>query len=399
MRHALDDELSGIRSMLGAPNRREEYKREQRIRPAAERPVSPPPAILGAGAEEKGEMQEEDDEVEGEDDTAPIASTSKTTLTFVKPIQTESTVDRSLLAGLIGDDDDAEVEARPKPPSRRTNGDDDVLASLARLDSGPRSTVGISRDAEEDDDPYDRFVRELAFEKRAAPSDRLKSETEAALEAAESLRRSEAARLKRMRGSDDEDSSDEEGNGQRSRKSKKGKESTNRRRPEGDDLGVDYEVDGDEVSGFSLGLGAGLGEADAESQEEEGSDEEEEEDTVAEEDESDDDSDEEVSEDDFDETEMLADLLHRDAEVRGLQDVDEEAGSKSLVTKKAKSKKSGPSTLPYTFPCPASHDEFLDLVTGHEDQLPTIVERIRTLYHPSLAEGNKEKLAVSSLGT
>jgi len=51
--------------------------------------------------------------------------------------------------------------------------------------------------------------------------------------------------------------------------------------------------------------------------------------------------------------------------------------------------------IPYTFPCPSSIEEFEDILEGLEDSaLPTVVQRIRSLHHPSLAQGNKEKLQV-----
>jgi nucleolar protein 14 len=52
--------------------------------------------------------------------------------------------------------------------------------------------------------------------------------------------------------------------------------------------------------------------------------------------------------------------------------------------------------LPYTFPCPSSHEEFLDIIGGLADQDSlTVIERIRTLHHPSLSAENPSKLQVS----
>lgn len=47
------------------------------------------------------------------------------------------------------------------------------------------------------------------------------------------------------------------------------------------------------------------------------------------------------------------------------------------------------------YSAPESYDELLDILEGHnlEDQL-TIIARIRKCHHPSLAEGNKDKLEV-----
>ena len=53
---------------------------------------------------------------------------------------------------------------------------------------------------------YDAFVREMAFERRAKPQDRLKSAEELAEEQAQRLREAEEARQRRMRGEpEDED--------------------------------------------------------------------------------------------------------------------------------------------------------------------------------------------------
>ncbi|KXN89479.1 putative nucleolar complex protein 14 [Leucoagaricus sp. SymC.cos] len=49
--------------------------------------------------------------------------------------------------------------------------------------------------------------------------------------------------------------------------------------------------------------------------------------------------------------------------------------------------------LPYTFPAPATHEEFLDIVENAGDQeVPIVVQRVRALYHTSLAPENKLKL-------
>nr|CDI52239.1 related to NOP14-nuclear and nucleolar protein with possible role in ribosome biogenesis [Melanopsichium pennsylvanicum 4] len=53
------------------------------------------------------------------------------------------------------------------------------------------------------------------------------------------------------------------------------------------------------------------------------------------------------------------------------------------------------SKLPFTFPCPATHDELLALFEDRQigpKHVPTVIKRIRTLHHPSLAEDNKYRL-------
>lgn len=53
--------------------------------------------------------------------------------------------------------------------------------------------------------------------------------------------------------------------------------------------------------------------------------------------------------------------------------------------------------LPFTFPCPSTHSEFVNLLSKSgiaETDTATVVKRIRVLYHPGLGEHNKGKLQV-----
>ncbi|KAL8807425.1 MAG: hypothetical protein Q9200_004682 [Gallowayella weberi] len=53
--------------------------------------------------------------------------------------------------------------------------------------------------------------------------------------------------------------------------------------------------------------------------------------------------------------------------------------------------------LAYTYECPQSHEELLKITQGVPiDDQPTMVQRIRALYHPKLQAGNKAKLEVFS---
>ena len=54
-------------------------------------------------------------------------------------------------------------------------------------------------------DTYDAFVREMAYERRAKPQDRLKTAEELAQDQAKRLEEAESARLRRMRGELDEE--------------------------------------------------------------------------------------------------------------------------------------------------------------------------------------------------
>jgi nucleolar protein 14 len=220
---------------------------------------------------------------------------------------------------------------------------------------------------------YDRQVRELAFDQRAKPKDRTKTEEELALEEKETLEKAEKQRRRRMLGEDGED--DEDGKNHGKRKRERG----------GDDLEDDFVQE--EAWG---GLGAGLGEIDIN-------------DEASEEDESGEEEDHDGSADDYDKT---SDDENEDS---GVEEINEEnsasdTGSDSgdefdEITTSRKSAELKPpgarGELPFTFPCPESHEEFLEIVEEvDEKDVPTVVQRIRTLHHPSLAPENKLRLQV-----
>jgi len=232
------------------------------------------------------------------------------------------------------------------------------LHNSGDLSPGPHADINEQLD-------YDRQVRELAFDQRAKPKDRTKTEEELALEEKEALEKAEMQRKRRMLGEDGEDN-DEYGKSHGKRKRDRG----------GDDLEDDFVQD----ESFG-GLGAGLGEVGVN---DESSEEEEDLDGSA------DDQDETSDEDDDDETEdKSGDSSGSDSE-----------GEFDEITTSQKSTKiklsSVPEELPFTFPCPESHKQFLEIVEGISDSdMPTVVQRIRTLHHPSLVPENKLKLQVA----
>ncbi|KIJ69877.1 hypothetical protein HYDPIDRAFT_23036 [Hydnomerulius pinastri MD-312] len=222
---------------------------------------------------------------------------------------------------------------------------------------------------DEDVMDYDKQVRELAFDKRAKPKDRTKTEEELALEQKEALEKAEKQRRLRMLGEDQGESDDEGGNG-RKRKRVRG----------GDDLDDDFTVE-EPLGGLGPGLGAEISkEASSESGiegEDSGLDDSGEEDTGG-----------DVGSDDF---------VEDDASSSGEASEGEEGEFTEITTKRKTtlSSKSPDASqeLPFTFSAPDTHDEFLEIVQNvRDDDVPTVVQRIRTLYHPSLAPENKFKL-------
>jgi nucleolar protein 14 len=236
---------------------------------------------------------------------------------------------------------------------------------------GPSSTtesrqktlsINVASHAED----YDQQVRELAFDKRAKPKDRTKTEEEIALEEKEALEKAERRRKLRMLGEDEVDSEEERRGGRGKRK----------RGAEGDDLEDDF-ADG---SAEWDGLGAGLRELPKIRKDE---------DTESESESGDDDRFEEAS--DL-ETSEESDAAEGDGEIG-----DQEELVTTRRPRKDKLKSQLSKELPFTFPCPETHSEFLEIIECvDEKDVPTVIQRIRALYHPSLGSENKFKLQVKS---
>ncbi|OCH94316.1 Nop14-like protein [Obba rivulosa] len=242
--------------------------------------------------------------------------------------------------------------------------------------SRPKEAAPVTVSQVQDvDQEYDQMIRELAFDKRAKPKDRTKTEEELAQEEKVALEKAERRRIRRMNGEPEESDSENEGKGKK------------RSRQRGaDDLDDDFAP----VQEWG-GLGAGLGDEDAEmdgDKDEEGeSKEEDEEDGVEEGSEGSDDKEGSNAEENGDS--VTSDGSGDEESQRG----EPEALTTKVKDKLSKSKAKISEELPYTFPCPATHEEFLEIVEDIQDKdVPTVVQRIRTLHHPSLAEDNKLKL-------
>lgn len=218
----------------------------------------------------------------------------------------------------------------------------------------------------EDATDYDKQVRELAFDKRAKPKDRTKTEEELALEQKEALEKEEKQRRLRMLGQDPDESDDEDVGGRR------------KKRPRGgDDLDDDF-MEEESFGGLGTGLDLEMGNGMSESDEGEDSGVEE-----GDEEQSDEGADfDGFGEDDQSSVDEASDLEEKDTRPK-------RKARRSSETVKAKQE------LPYTFPAPEDHDEFLEIIEGLPDSdVPTVIQRIRTLYHHSLGPENKFKLQV-----
>ena len=236
---------------------------------------------------------------------------------------------------------------------------------------------------------FDQLAGELKGEMKAAPSDRLQTDSELAAAEARRLRGLEKERLLRMQPD--------------------GGLAGSARRPTDDDL--------DDGFGDLLGEPLMMGEKaqakggkdddedDIEEEEDEEEDEDDEESEEEEEDEEDEDEDEEGSDEDEDEEEAVyppsakaqkpsSRLAAVDAEKR--PSAQTSAQTSAQATTAPSSTRAAPAELPYVFKCPSSPEELerlMDLAAGDPARLREILHRLIAGHHTKLREDNKPKLA------
>ncbi|KAL3419228.1 Nop14-like family protein [Phlyctema vagabunda] len=221
------------------------------------------------------------------------------------------------------------------------------------------------------DKEYDLRLRQMAQDKRSQPTERTKTEDEKIQEDSRKLQELEAKRLRRMEGapesSDEEDVQEKEV--------------------------VDEDEEGDEDFGFGNGIKvrptmAELGVED-------------EDDFIIDEDLVASGSELEFSEGDESSGEEQDNAVDEDAEfLQGLLTEEEAKRPEFLTGANAPLQETQLPTnngvngdLAYTFKCPQSHEELLEVVKRVVIMdLPTVVQRIRALYHPKLKSENKPKL-------
>jgi nucleolar protein 14 len=220
---------------------------------------------------------------------------------------------------------------------------------------------------------YDQAVREMMFDKRSKPADREKTEEEKAAAEFERLKRMEEMRLKRMRGEEVEE------------------EKVKEKKPrDDDDMEEDEEDEGDRVNeAEQYGLGQGVQSSSRVQENPEDyldgdyalSDD----DYVDVDEEGLVDGDQELSDDESDMGEAEADSDEDDF----IADVAPGQG----VAVKGASGEAGSDKLAFTFPCPQTHAEMLEITKGIAvEDTHTVVERIRALHHAKLKPENKGKL-------
>ncbi|XP_026212258.1 nucleolar protein 14 [Anabas testudineus] len=244
-------------------------------------------------------------------------------------------------------------------------------------------------------DEYDMMVRELGFEMKAQPSEKMKTPEELAREEREKLQKLEADRLRRMLGGEAGDSAQTQSH------------------MSADDLNDGFILDKADKKTLAYQDGKwNIGdesEGDGDDEDAEEEEDGEEEDSEAEEGDGDDDDDEDEDDEGEEEGEEQEDSSGEEedghSDLDSEQESEDEEGKQENKETGAKPKKSlskeemkaqqeaAKAELPYTFTAPETFSDLKDLLHGHTpDNQRLIVARTQKCNHPSLGVGNKLKL-------
>uniref|UniRef100_A0A665WV75 NOP14 nucleolar protein homolog (yeast) n=1 Tax=Echeneis naucrates TaxID=173247 RepID=A0A665WV75_ECHNA len=212
-------------------------------------------------------------------------------------------------------------------------------------------------------DEYDIMVRELGFEMKAQPSERMKTLEELAKEEREKLQKLEADRLRRMMG-------DEVGDNAQSQI-----------HISADDLNDGFILDKEDKKTLSY-------------QDGKWNIEEESEDGGQEEDEEEEEGEEEDEEEEDGHSDLESEQESEDGESKQENEDTSVKSKKSLSKEEVKAQQeAAKAELPYTFTAPETYSDLKALLCGHNpDNQRLIVARTQKCNHPSLAVGNKLKL-------
>lgn len=332
-------------------------------------------------------IEQSGDGGDNEDDGIELPERKKPKQEVMKELIAKSKLYKYERAAAKDADDDLRKEIDKELP--------DLQALLFRGGSTQKGRQGGARtdeqaslriaglDKNQFDKDYDLRVKQLAQDKRAQPSERIKTEEEKAEEEAARLKELEEKRVKRMLGENGSDSEDEEG-------FESAKEEPEERIF--DSLGNDlFAQDGADENEFGLGQGIKMRPTATDL----GFDDEDDfvvdDDLVASGSEIDiggnetsfDEDEEGHSEPDDEFTKGL--LTESEVKAGAFKDWDKGLGVDSAA---------GADGLPFTFPCPQSHAELLGVLQDIPlPKMVTVIQRIRALYHPKLASDNKHKLA------
>ncbi|KAF2730168.1 Nop14-like protein [Polyplosphaeria fusca] len=253
-----------------------------------------------------------------------------------------------ILAALQG-----HINKKPEPPKEPPPNDFGINPERAALLAGNPANA---------DKEYDSRVRQLMLDQRAKPTERTKTDEEKATEQVQKLKDLETKRLRRMKGEAESESEDE---------------------PREQDQDEDEDFGASDAAAF--GLPNQLP------------------------DQSHPDEDDFLIDDDLIASDSEADISEEESESDADQDdtmgVDDDDLLQDVLASKSKPSPSSngrngvgaaaaSSKLAYTYPCPRSHHELLDVFANvPASDIPTVIQRIRALYHAGLASVNKDKLS------
>lgn len=313
---------------------------------------------------------EDDADTDGqEDDMGPERKKSKHEV--MQEVIAKSKAYKAARQAAKEDDDDLRLELdkgmsdlfaalQGKTASARQLPSPPITDSEPTLDPS-RAAILAGKSREEAEKEYEANLRQLKLEARSKPSVRTKSQEEKAAEEKTRLEELERKRLRRMKGK--ADTSDEES--------------------EMGGIELDEEVDDAEAFGLEQPQPQSryVPQLDVEDEDEFVMD-----DIMASDSEAEIDSDAE-SDDEFSITQEPEDDGDDDF-INGLV-LPKHTALKSVPSRTTEL----PQTLPFTFPCPQNSDELIGATQSiRAEDLPTVVQRMRALYHKGLAEGNSEKL-------
>ncbi|PGH10091.1 nucleolar protein 14 [Blastomyces parvus] len=232
-----------------------------------------------------------------------------------------------------------------------------------------RAALLNGKDRDEADKEYDQRLKQMTYDKRAKPLDRTKTEEEKVEEEAGRLRQLEKERLRRMQGATD-DLSEEDNGG---------------------DEDMEDDSEPDDAKAFGLAQPSNMPELGVEDED----------DFIIDSDLVESDSEAELS---LDESDLASSADEEESEEEDDEFIgglvlppDAEADKGPATTNGDTSTATANSNLAFTYPCPESHEHFLEIIDNTKvDDLPTVVQRIRALHHPRLHSDNKSKLATFS---
>ncbi|KAL9112012.1 MAG: hypothetical protein Q9227_003632 [Pyrenula ochraceoflavens] len=231
-----------------------------------------------------------------------------------------------------------------------------------------REALLNGKDRQEIEREYNERVRQMALDQRSKPSDRIKTEAEKAAEEADRLKELESDRFHRMEGDSESLSEDRQSA----------------------TFSVDDEEQ-DDANAFGL-KNIGLNQSQKHPPDPGIDDEDDfiiDEDLVAA------DSEGELSDSSLasDSSDVGGNIDGEEDLINGLTPLKHVTEAEEEVNDPTKDENLS-NEAAYTYQCPSSHHEFLQITRKSSvEALPSIIQRIRALYHPSLDHGNKEKLS------